>query len=878
MKELLKKALPHIIAIALFAAAAIAFFSPVFDGYALKQGDIENYLGMSKELRDYREVYHEEALWTNSMFGGMPGYQISVIHSANLIKHVDRLICLYLPRPVDTVFVSMLGFYILLLCFRVNPWIAIPAAIVFGLGSVNILYLSAGHTAKIKALAYMAPTLGGLYLTYRGKLLSGLALTALFLCLHLSANHLQMTYYLFFLLLFAAIGESVRLLLKKQIMPWLKSSAVLALAGVIGLLPTMSNLLTTYEYAKYSTRGKTELTLKSESQERERPEMGLDKDYILQYSMAKGEFLSILIPDIKGGAAGQIAEDRSLVAGVDKEYREAVGQQNRYWGEQNYSGGAFYFGAAMFVLFLLGMAVLKDREFKWTLFALGVICVMLSWRETNWLGDFFLNDVPMYSQFRDTKMILVLLMIIVPLIGARFLNELFSEGSVKVKPILIGSSALLLLLLLFTAKPDAFFDFISNQEKTFFAEYLDNDKIDPAQQDFIIGIMDRLELVRQDILRADVFRSILLILIISTLVILAALKKLKIQVALPILAIVMVFDVWSVDRRYLDTDNLKKNPRWKESWMAMHPFSPSDADLMILENGKQDFPDLISNYESAIKELNLPEGRQNKDLRNRITQEIYFRELNFTSNYRVLNFGNPFNEANTSFFHKSIGGYHGAKLKRFQELTEIHLEKELSQFAQIAQTSGVEMAFSQSRMLNMLNTRYVIADPTRPPLENPFALGNAWFVDSAVWASDADDEMSQMANFDPENTAIIDERFKSQINEVLPVDSLAAVSLTSYLPNHLEYTCNSSTGGLIVFSEVYYPEGWNAYIDSEPADYIRLNYLLRGMKVNKGEHKIEFKFEPQSFKTGSTVSMAGSVLLLLLCLGSFVLWLKPAKD
>ena len=369
MKVKLLKALPHIAAILLFASISIAYFSPVLDGYTLKQGDIENFMGMSKELRDYRELTGEEALWTNAAFGGMPAYQISVIHNSNLLKQVDRLYSLYLPRPINLMFMAMLGFYILLLCMRVNPWVAIPGAIAFGLGTIHVMYIGAGHVGKVKAIAYMAPVLGGMLLTLRGKLIGGAALTALFVGLQLSANHLQMTYYLLYLLLFVGVAEAVRLIKEGQLNYLLKSAGVLAIAALLGVLPSMSNLLTTYEYSKYTTRGESELTITPNGDPRE-DQVGLDKAYILDYSLARGEFWSMWIADAKGGSSGYIGNDRTLLKTVGRDYQEAISQQNRYWGDQRFAGGSFYFGAAVVFLFLLSLVFLKETALK---FAAGVL-------------------------------------------------------------------------------------------------------------------------------------------------------------------------------------------------------------------------------------------------------------------------------------------------------------------------------------------------------------------------------------------------------------------------------------------------------------------------------------------------------------------------
>jgi hypothetical protein len=878
MKKYLLPALPHLSAIVIFVALSSIFFAPVFKGYSLRQGDIQNYLGMSKELRDFREMNGDQSLWTNSMFGGMPAYQISTVHDANYMRQVDRLVGLYLPRPVDTLFVAMLGFYILLLCLRVNPWVAIAASAVFGLGSVNILYLGAGHTAKVKAIAYMAPVLGGMYLTYRGKLLAGIALTTLFASLQISANHFQMTYYLLFLLAMAAAGEAIRMIRAGESLRWIKGSVGLVFAGILAVLPSMSNILTTAEYSKYTTRGTTELTILPEGVEGEnRRSEGLDQDYILQYSFARGEFWSMLIPDVKGGNTARLADSPSVLKGVDRQYREALSQQNRYWGEQNFSGGAFYFGAGMFMLFILGLIFLKDLEFKWSLLTLAILCVFLSWKEVNGIGQFFLDKFPLYSKFRDTKMILVLMMLIIPLIGARFIDQCIRE-KLNLRHAVIAGGAVFGFLLLFAFAPTSLFTFMSSQETAMFNEYLSGE-LQPQEQDFVYGLMDELEKVRIGIFREDVMRSLLFVGLAAILALLLVAGKIKVALALPLLGVILLADVWSVDRRYLANDNLKRSPHWVEKWQADHPFRASEADKQILQKEVLASPKTGEKMEMAVAALELPSDRKQEELRNRLSDEARFRELNLSGSYRVLGFRNPFADASISYFHKSVGGYHGAKLRRYQELIEYHLQSELQVFAETAQSKGLLAGFDTTRLLNMLNTKYVIIDPEAAPLENPNALGNAWFANTLVWAENADDEMKRLGAFDPATEVIIDQRYRNQIPETLAKagrDSMASVVLTSYAPNELTYTVQSSTGGIVVFSEIYYPEGWQAFADGNPADHFRVNYLLRGMAIDPGSHEIKFRFDPKSFREGSLYSKAGSILVLLLCLGTFLLWLKSA--
>jgi len=869
MKVKLLKALPHIAAVILFAAISIAYFSPVLDGYTLKQGDIENFMGMSKEVRDFRDMTGEEALWTNAAFGGMPAYQISVIHTSNLLKHVDRLYSLYLPRPIDLMFIAMLGFYILLLCMRVNPWLAIPGAIAFGLGTVHVLYMGAGHVSKVKAIAYMAPVLGGMLLTLRGKLIAGAAVTALFVGLQLSANHLQMTYYLLFLLLFVGVAEAIRLIKEGQLNYLLKSAGVLAIAALLGVMPSMSNLLTTYEYSKYTTRGESELTITPNGDPRN-DQVGLDKNYILDYSLARGEFWSMWIPDVKGGASGYIGNDRKLLGVVDKEFQEPISQQNRYWGEQRFAGGSFYFGAGVVLLFLLSLVFLKETALKIAGGLLVALCVLLSWKVPNGIGNFFLDSFPMYAQFRDTKMILVLAMIIMPFFGFLFLDRLIAEKEISLKKLLISSGAILAVLLLILTTPTSFFDFMSSAENEQFGEILSQDGIDSQQESYIYGIIDGLQEVRQEIFKADAIRSFIITLVAILLVLLLALKKIDRRVLIPALGLLMLIDLWGVNRRYLDAENVKRNPRWQEKWEYLHPFSPSSADMNILNIEQMSNPEVADRIAQAEDAVEAPSDRKNQKYKERLVNEAAFSTLGFATNFRVLNLGNPFNEAQTSYWHKSIGGYHGAKLKRFQEVVEFYVQKELAGFGENAQNTGVMQAFSEMKVLNMLNLKYLIYNPEQSPLANPFNNGNAWFAKEIKWVKDADEEMLSLGKSDLARTAIIDERFKEQIAEVAMVDSSAQIEMTAYAPNELKYKANSSTGGLAVFSEIHYPKGWQARIDGADVEHIRVNYLLRGLKIPAGEHEVSFHFMPASFQMGSMISLIGSLLVILLGMGALL--------
>ena len=425
MKERLLQVLPHVTALVVFVAISCIYFSPIFDGYQVRQGDIDTYMGMSKELRDLDMLTGEEALWTNSQFGGMPTDQISRQHPGNWLRKIEAVYRLWLPRPVGILFAAMLGFYILCQCLRVNAWLGIVGAVAFGLASWNFLYIGAGHMSKVNAVAYMAPALGGLFLVFRGRLLLGGALLAFFTGMQLAANHFQITYYLLFLFLFVGLGETVRLLRKGELKPWLMSAAVAVAAGLLGVLPNYSNITGTATYGDYSTRGTTELTITPDGVPVETDD-GLDRDYILDYSFGEGEVWQVLIPNVKGGRGGMVASDPELAKSLELRKGDPGNYVLRYWGGQRASGGAFYYGAVVCLLFVLGM-VLWQSVTRWFILALVLLCFGLSVKDAGGLTDFFLNSVPYFNKFRDTKMILVLVQLLFPLVGVLGLQALLFE-------------------------------------------------------------------------------------------------------------------------------------------------------------------------------------------------------------------------------------------------------------------------------------------------------------------------------------------------------------------------------------------------------------------------------------------------------------------
>ncbi len=790
--------LPHVVAVLIFITLSAIFFSPQLKGYVLHQTDLLQAQGMSKEVLDFREKTGEESLWTNSAFGGMPTYQIYAKYT-NLMNSLKNFLNRIIPRPLGYMFYLMLGFYVMLLCFNINPWLAIIGAVGFGLSSLNILYLGAGHNAKINAIMFIPPIFGGLYYAYKKNHLTGSAIIGLFISLHLAANHFQMTYYMLFLILAFFVVELYDHFKNELLPKFIRTSSIILIVGIIGVLPAFSNLLLTYEYSKFTTRGKSELTISSEQNSNPKDESkALDRDYIKQYSMGFGEIWNIVIPNIKGGKMGYIGQNEKAMEVVSPNYRQTVAQQSTYWGEQYASGGALYFGASIFLLFLLGIFFVKDK-IKWTLLTVSLLAVFLSWKYSG-LTDWFIDNFPLYSKFRDTKMMLILAQLSFPLLGFLFLNKLIKGEQIDRKKFLYISGGLAGLFFLFYIMPTLWFDFFNRNEINQFNKLLGNYKGNPNAISQIKDLKVEIVDARVEIFRQDVLRSLFFVVATTIIVYLFVLKKIKRNGFLIVLGLLILIDLWFVGRRYLNDDNFQS----KQETKVLFPMTQADKHIL-----------------------------QDND-----------------PNFRVFNLTvDPFSDASTSYYHKSIGGYHGAKLKRYQELIEFHISK-----------NNIEV-------LNMLNTKYfIVFDDNRQavPQYNPEAMGNAWFVDDYRIVSGANEEMLALNGFNPEMEAIIDVRYEDFVaGKSFTKDTLSSIKLESYKPNHLTYSAKSYEEELAVFSEIYYPEGWNVFIDGKPANHFRVNYILRAMVIPEGEHTIEFKFEPKSYYIGNKVSLISSILLIL---------------
>ncbi|MFZ9658434.1 MAG: hypothetical protein ACO29Z_07080, partial [Crocinitomicaceae bacterium] len=588
MKVSIKSLLPHLIAVLMFVILPSIYFSPLYNGYTLKQSDIRQFQGMSKEIFDYKLSHNgEQTMWTNAMFGGMPSYQISVTQDSNLLTTLDQVIKLGLPRPVGILFISMLGFYILGLCLRINPWLSMIGAVAYGFSTINILYLGAGHMSKVNAIAYMAPALGGLILAFRGRWLLGAGLFALFMGLNISANHLQMTYYLAFILVAVALTEVIRLGLAKDLKYLTRAIPALAVASVLALLANASLLMPTLEYSKYTTRGTSELSIKPKAASQSMEKEGLASSYILEYNYGENELLSIYAPNAKGGKNDYIANNPEALAEVDYNYSEQVGQMDQYWGGQRMSGGAFYFGVVMLVLFVLGLIFLKDA-LRWPFLVLSVLVLFLASNQMNFFNEFFINDFPMYNKFRDSKMMLVLLQIMVPALGLLFLDRMIKNEGIlgQKKHWFIGMGAVALLGFVLMTSPSLSGDFLSKQEVKQFAEASKQAK-DASQITYYQGLRQALIDTRIGIYKADMQRSFFLVILALGLIFVLIRTQINRFILIGVTGVLVLADQMSVAKRYLNNDDSTGSyASYQTIDEASAPYQVSAADISILNREK----------------------------------------------------------------------------------------------------------------------------------------------------------------------------------------------------------------------------------------------------------------------------------------------------
>ena len=804
-----KKVAPYLAAILLFIVITFTFFSPLLEGKRIFQSDIAQFLGMSKEIVDYRSVTGQEPLWTNSMFGGMPAYQISTNYTSNLVGYLDNILTLGLPHPANLVFLYFLGFFFLLLVMKVDPWLSIAGAIAFAFSSFFMIIIDVGHNSQAHAIGYMAPVLAGFILTFRKRYILGGLLSAVFLSLELKANHPQITYYLVMLAVLLGISELIQAIRLKTYKPFFISVGIIFIAGGFALATNITSLWATYEYGNYTIRGKSELTT-----EKSNRTSGLDKDYATQWSYGVGETMTLLIPNFYGGSDQKLDINSNTAKALrannvpEENVRQFVNQHlPMYWGSQPFTAGPVYIGAIIFFLFVLGLLIVKG-PLKWWLLAATILSIILAWGH-NFMAmtDFFFSYVPGYNKFRSVTMILVIAEFAMPLLGMLALKGFFDakQDPKKIrKQLFIAAGITAGIALIFALIPGMFFDFIGH-----------SDAYKAKQSGLPDWLMQGIREDRQSLLQMDAWRTVIFILLASSVMFAVLFNKIKKQYAYFILSALILIDMYPIAKRYLNNESFRS-----KSEIAT-PYQPTPADEQILQDK--------------------------------------------TLDYRVLNLTlDPFNDASTSYFHKSLGGYHGAKLRRYQELIDAGIEKDIQIFARNMNTDSTSV-------LNMLNTKYlIIPDNNRQPavFPNPKALGNAWFVNGFNLVDNADAELNAIKKFNPRETAIINKKFAEDLKGFNPGrDSSDVIRLESYAPNDLVYSYKSKNNGLAVFSEIYYPKGWNAYVDGKATPHFQTDYVLRAMILPAGEHKVEFKFEPKVYRIGEKISLISSILLILVVIG-----------
>jgi len=797
MQRIFKDFLPHFIVLVLFVVASLAYFSPVLQGKKIFQSDIAQYTGMAKQQNDFRNATGEETYWTDAAFGGMPTYQLGAKYPHNYIKKLD-LALRFLPRPADYLFLYLIGMYILLLVLKVNYKLALLGALAFGFSTYLIIILGVGHNAKAHAIGYMPLVLSGVILTFRGKYLWGFLLTTVAMALELVTNHFQMTYYLMLLVIIVGIAYLIDAYKKKMLPHYFRAIGLMLVGVIIAIGLNATNILATKEYADTSTRGNTELTINPDGSPKQ-SQSGLDFDYITQYSYGKLESLNLFIPNFMGGGSGNtFPEDSNTLEALLKmgaspqDASQVLSQVPVYWGDQPIVAAPAYVGAILIFLSILALFLIRGR-LKWWIVAAFLLSLFLSWgKNFTFLTEFFIEYVPLYNKFRAISSIQVIIELVLPIIAVVGLHQFFSkfERIEEKKKALLWTTGIVggitLLLLLFKSS----FSFTSPYD-TMLREQLGTPFIDAVRED------------RMSLFTSDAIRSLLLVLITAGVLWFFIKEKLKQGTAIIILAVLLIFDLVGVDRRYVNSED------FVQARIMETPFQKTPADEQILED------------------------------------DGYFRVYDHASD--------AFNSGRASYYHNALGGYHAAKPGLMNDINDFYLRN------------------GNVGILNMMNVKYIITQGksgNTVAQRNPYVNGSAWFVDNVIVAENSDEEILLLDSLNTKTTAVINKEFIKQIpTKSIQRDSTASIDLISHEPNHLVYEASTESKQLVVFSEVYYPKGWNAYINGKPADYFRVNYLLRAITIPEGNNKIEFKFEPQVIQTGSTISLISTIVLILLLLG-----------
>ena len=828
----LKKCLPDAVVVALFAVISFAYFLvPVSQGKILFRHDSQASVGLGQELTEYEQRTGEVTRWTNSLFSGMPTYQISPAYSStDGLSTAMSAYHLWLPDYVWFLFAYLLGFYILLRAFNFRQSLAALGSILWAFSSYFLIIIAAGHLWKVMALAYLPPMIAGVVLAYRGKYLWGFIVTVVFTAFEVKANHVQMTYYYLFIVLFMVVAYLVQAIREKRLQHFLKASGVLVAAALIGVAINISNLSHTWEYQKESMRGKSELTKANSANQ---TSSGLDRDYITQWSYGIDETLTLLVPDAKGGASVPLSQNATAMAKANPEVQNMLPQLYeavpQYFGTQPGTSGPVYVGAFVLFLFVLGLFIVKT-PLKWALLAATILSILLSWGH-NFMGftNFFLDYVPMYAKFRTVASILVIAEFTIPLLAALALKRIVDEPTVLTKNMKFVYASLALtagVALVMALMPSMMGPFVSDQERQMLSG------IQGMTPDVQNMMLSSIATMRAAMVSADAWRSIIVIIIGVAMLLLFKAQKIKPLYLIVGISALCLIDLWQVDKRYLN-------------------------DEMFVPKSERDTPQQATATDMEIL--------KDKAL-----------------SYRVLNFASgAFNENNTSYFHKSIGGYHPAKLRRYQEMIDKYIAPEMQAAMQAIGSKGGVMSEVDGRklfpVLNMLNAKYFIVPlqgNATTSIQNPYAQGNGWFVDKLTYVADANAEYAEVGKIDVSHEAVADKKFEAVLGQTAANDSTANVVLTKYEPNNMTYTVNSAKGGVVVFSEVYYP-GWSATIDGQPAELGRVNYILRALNVKAGKHEVVLDFHPSSISITETIAYTAlAVLLLAICAALFVEWKK----
>lgn len=819
------------VAFIICVAVSIFFVWPAFTGKTLTQFDIKQFEGSAKEIKDYR-AQGEEVLWTNSMFSGMPAYVVSTMYNGNIFTKVRLFVMNVMPAPAPLILLLMLNFFLLLIAIKSEPLLALTGAVAFAFSTYFIIIIAAGHNAKVDAIAWLPGVLAGMYIAYRRNIWIGTAVFGLFFVMELKASHPQMTYYFSFLALAFILTEFIGMLVEKRMTHFFKATALLGIMAILALGSNWSYIKTTNDYAKYSIRGTSELSSGAENKT-----SGLDRDYITQWSNGISETWSMLVPNFKGGESGDISKNKTAMTAVGK--NRSMLQGNTYWGDQPFTGGPVYVGAGIFLLFLFSLFFFKDRM-KWPLLAVSAFMLFISWghnvpKFTNFMMDHF----PLYNKFRAVASALIVPELVIPLLALAGIavlvrnRELFVEKwqifglktNISNQALFLTlSGSLLFLLLLMYFFPLLFNSFFADGEYQKTVGDLLQMGASESQANQFLAV---LEEGRIAIFKADVLRSFIFVTLTALVVWLYGKYGFHKYIFGIALFLITSIDLISINTRYLNKANFA---------VQKEKFTKTPADISILRD---------------------------TDL-----------------SYRVANLSvSPFQDATTSYFHKSIGGYHGAKLKKYQELIENGISPDLEYMFSVLRSKAsmgqVDTMLRELQILNMLNTKYFILNPDGLPLQNPYANGNAWFPNEIKWVNNADEEMNELLKIDTKNTAVVEKKFESDLGNLVPQrDSVSSIRLTSYHPEKLVYEAKTPTDKIAVFSEIWYPEGWYCYIDENEVPIGRANYVLRAVKVPAGQHKIELVFNPR-FDKDELISMIFSVLLLLICIGLLAKELVP---